>query len=223
MGTEARPPASPANIVLISDHPLFAQLCKEVIERFSPSFKVTVMMGDAATSGNLETMLAASPALVISTLDHPMNSLATVRATRRTGCRSPIMVICSRYALPTLEELMECGVQSVISSLATPEELTTAVYTLIEGKPEPLMQQYLRAVRSFNHPLPSTDINVREKEILRLVASDLTDREIAAQLRISVRTVESHLRNTYIKLNVKGRTGAVVTALIRGIIRPPNS
>lgn len=223
MKTEARPPGSPAKIVLISDHPLFAQLCKEAIERFSPSFKVTAMVGDDVTSGNLEMMLAASPALVISTLDRPMNSLAIVRATRMAGCRAPIMVMCSRYVLPALEELVECGVQSVVSSQSTLGELEAAIYTLIEGEPEPLIQQYLRTIRAYNHPLPSTDINVREKEILHLVASDLTDREIAAQLRISVRTVESHLRNIYIKLGVKGRTGAVVTALIRGIIRPPKS
>ena len=51
------------------------------------------------------------------------------------------------------------------------------------------------------------------------MASDLTDQEIATNLRVSPRTVSNQLHNIYAKLGVKGRAGAVIAALMKGLIR----
>ena len=64
-------------------------------------------------------------------------------------------------------------------------------------------------------------LNQQERETLHLVANDLTDHEIAESLGLSVRTVNNRLSQIYLKLGVKGRAGAVVMALVRGIIELP--
>ncbi len=88
--------------------------------------------------------------------------------------------------------------------------------------PEPLAQQHLRANRKFNRRAAYGILSEREREILQLVACDLTDREIAEQLRLSIRTVNTHLGHIYRKLGVKGRASAAITGIFAGIINPPS-
>ena len=58
----------------------------------------------------------------------------------------------------------------------------------------------------------------REKEIFDLLVHNLTAREIADQLSISEKTVRNHISNVILKLNVKGRSQAIVELLRLGVI-----
>ncbi|MEG1201809.1 MAG: response regulator transcription factor [Comamonas sp.] len=61
-------------------------------------------------------------------------------------------------------------------------------------------------------------LSSREKDILRMVASGFTSTEIAGRLSISHMTVNTHIRNTYRKLQVRSRAQAVQSAMVRGLI-----
>ncbi|HZU75230.1 MAG TPA: LuxR C-terminal-related transcriptional regulator, partial [Dehalococcoidia bacterium] len=65
------------------------------------------------------------------------------------------------------------------------------------------------------------DLTEREREVLRLVAADRSNKEIGRALGLSVRTVEQHLRNVYAKLDVQGRAGATAVALRLGLVSTP--
>ena len=64
----------------------------------------------------------------------------------------------------------------------------------------------------------SDALTARELDVLRLLARGLRNKEIAARLFISERTVNFHLANIYQKLNVSGRTEALSKALEQGLI-----
>jgi serine/threonine protein kinase/DNA-binding CsgD family transcriptional regulator len=66
---------------------------------------------------------------------------------------------------------------------------------------------------------PPVDLTERELEVLRLLAEGLSNKEIAAALTISHRTVKFHLDNLYSKLGVKSRTEAAIYALRQGLLR----
>jgi DNA-binding NarL/FixJ family response regulator len=77
---------------------------------------------------------------------------------------------------------------------------------------EPAWSEFLGAVREFLgvpvEPSPvKTALSPRELDVLELVAAGLTNESIAQRLNLSVRTVERHLSNVYVKLNVSGRAG----------------
>jgi pimeloyl-ACP methyl ester carboxylesterase/DNA-binding CsgD family transcriptional regulator len=76
------------------------------------------------------------------------------------------------------------------------------------------LEAFLRTDLKPGHPIPVDDLSVRELEVLELVASGLTNEEIAARLFLSVRTVERHLSNVYAKLRVSGKVGRAAAAAL---------
>ena len=62
-------------------------------------------------------------------------------------------------------------------------------------------------------PEPAEDLSSREREVLRLVAEGLSNEEIAERLFVSIRTVERHLSNVYVKLRVSGKAARTAAAV----------
>ena len=67
-------------------------------------------------------------------------------------------------------------------------------------------------------PAQSLALSKRQVEVLRLVATGLTNKEVAAQLRLSVHTVEAHLHYIYKKLGVTTRGGAIRFAIDHNLV-----
>jgi DNA-binding NarL/FixJ family response regulator len=66
-------------------------------------------------------------------------------------------------------------------------------------------------------------LSAREREVVALIAAGLSNRQIAEQLVLSVRTVERHIENVYNRLGISGKAGrAIVTAyaLRHGLVEP---
>jgi DNA-binding CsgD family transcriptional regulator len=66
--------------------------------------------------------------------------------------------------------------------------------------------------------IPAIQLTRREREVLCLVASGQTDRNIAVALTISRRTVNRHMSNIFVKLDVPGRAAAAAYAIRHGLI-----
>src|SRR5205085_12253518 len=103
--------------------------------------------------------------------------------------------------------------------------LIEAVQAVFQGESirDPALQaKVLRraagVVAARQHELPAERLTPRELEVLRLAARGLSNKEIAARLVISTRTVQVHLANIFQKMNVGSRTEAVLHALRAGII-----
>jgi DNA-binding NarL/FixJ family response regulator len=65
--------------------------------------------------------------------------------------------------------------------------------------------------------LPSSPISAREAQVLRLIAGGRSNREIADDLVLSVRTVERHITNLYAKIGARGKADATAYALRHGL------
>lgn len=69
--------------------------------------------------------------------------------------------------------------------------------------------------------MDGADLTEREREVLRLLATGIGNKAIAAGLGITESTVEGHLTGIYRKLGARGRVQAVTAALRLGLIEPP--
>lgn len=212
------PTTEPFKILLVTAHPLWAQVCREILEVMPRKIKVLTLIACDYPNDDIYDALAITPSLTLVSLDSPSANLSIIRSLSMAGNCGPVLVLCSCYMLPDLEDLIEVGVRGVVSSLASLDELEASILAFIDGRPESLLQQYLRAARTPSYQPLHQGLNEREKEIMQLVADDLTDQEIALNLDLSVRTVNNHLHYIYAKLGVRGRAGAVAIAIVRGII-----
>ena len=78
-------------------------------------------------------------------------------------------------------------------------------------------------LEEINEPQGNIELSERELELLKLLATGLSNKEIAAQLFLSLNTVKVHLRNIFAKLGVQSRTEATLVAIQRGYVSVPST
>lgn len=212
----------PLKVLLISAHPLWVQVYGQVLENLPCKPVIIRLVLNNSLTRDLVSLLALPPDIVLVCLDNPAGDLSIVRAVRTLDLQVPVMVLCSQYQPPRLEELEDAGVQSIASSRMDLTEVAALLYAVVDGRRAPLGHQYLQITCRQPTPHVHELLNARERDILRLVANDLTDHEIATYLGVSVRTINSQLHLIYAKLGVRGRAGAVALAFVKGLL-PPGS
>ena len=151
-------------------------------------------MGDASSLGEIPTMLADSPdtAIVVLTMQ---NEPAFAR------------------------QALQAGASAYVLKEAADDELVEAVHAASRG--ETYLNPKLGARLAAEPPAPSgppDDLTPREVDVLRLIALGNTNGEIAEQLFLSVRTVESHRAHIQRKLGRTTRAELVRYALDRGLV-----
>ena len=115
------------------------------------------------------------------------------------------------------KRLQDLGIQGGIRYSAKPEDITLSIQIVREGA---LFWDTSEVKHSShgNAPHPGISFTQRETEILRLIAAELTNTEIAFRLHISSRTVETHRRNILLKAGVKNTAGLMRFALENHLI-----
>jgi DNA-binding NarL/FixJ family response regulator len=120
-----------------------------------------------------------------------------------------------------VREMMSRGASGYVLKNVSREELLKAIHTVCNGQ-EYLSEDATQAMRSEvkrQNELPL--ITKREKEVLSLIASGLTNAAIAEKLFISVSTVDSHRKSLLTKLNVNNTAQLVKFALENGLMESP--
>jgi DNA-binding NarL/FixJ family response regulator len=88
-----------------------------------------------------------------------------------------------------------------------------------------ILKEFVRLTQQAqSHPpeVKALYLTTREKQVLRQVAAGAADKEIAAELSISLSTVKTHMRNILAKLHASSRHQAALYAVRQGLIRPPS-
>jgi DNA-binding NarL/FixJ family response regulator len=145
-------------------------------------------------------------------------AVETLRQLRELNAETRTLLLTGHEDEELLYEALRIGARGYVSKDVAPDELARAVRGVARG--EVLLQPQLAArllARSGN-PGPADGLTTREREVLLLLARGLRNKEIAARLVVSERTVNFHLANIYAKLHVSGRTEALSRALQWGLL-----
>lgn len=167
------------------------------------------------------------PDIVLVDVDMPhMDGAQTVRAILEMGEPRPVIVAWTvSDSSDDLIRMIHAGCNGYALKDFGPRELERSLIAAIEGQ-MPLPRKMLPDVisKALASPKDSDDrpdpITAREQEVLRFVARGSTTKEVAAQLGISRRSVDAHLRSIYRKLDATNRVQAVNRARSLGILRP---
>ena len=211
-----------ARILYISAHPLISHSIRLfLLNDPKRNLDVNIVSMDELLRLNIKVLVASPPDLILFPVGFPDNPhLHLVSKHRAAGVKTPVIVLCPPQAIPFFDELVENQVQGIISTSFSPEELREAIYAVLDHKPETLKEQYSRAT-AIMHSSPSTcGLTNREIEILRLLSTGKSDKEVARNLEISSKTVKTHLSHINVKLGAKNRIHAVVNAISKNVISP---
>jgi len=210
-------------IVLADDHPLIRQALRHVLERES-DFEIMAEASDGEEAVKLATELA--PNVVI--MDISMPKLNGLEATRQIKAQCPSIVVLVLTVHDDSEHILgilEAGAAGYLTKSIFGDEVIHAVRALLAGETvlsTSVSQQVIRyALKHVKKPVQldtGEKITGRELEVLRLAARGLSNKDIAIELELSLRTVKSHLAEIFGKLHVGSRTEAVIVALRAGIL-----
>jgi DNA-binding NarL/FixJ family response regulator len=159
----------------------------------------------------------------VAVLDISMPAMSGLEAARKIKlcCPQVKMLTLTRHADDGfIQQLLKAGVDGYVLKQSTSEVLINAVRAVAAGGVYLDPSVAGRVVGSFAHARPSgapgAELSEREGEVLRLIAWGHSNKEIAAQMSLSVKTVEAHKANAMRKLDMKGRTDIIRYALLQG-------
>ena len=214
----------PVRVVIADDHAVFRSGLKALLERES-DLKIVAEAGDG-----FETLRAVSENEVdLLILDLSLPGLSGVKVAESVKADHPhlaIVVLTMHEDDYYLRELLKIGVQGFVLKKSTGKELLRAIRMACRGEEyiDPsLAGRVLSSLigRGTRRPEPGRLglLTRREREVCKLLAYGNTNAEIAGQLNISERTVETHRANCMAKLELKSRAELVRVAIENKLLK----
>jgi two-component system, NarL family, response regulator NreC len=203
------------SVVLADDHAVVRSALRLMLER-EPDIEVVAEAGDAESAERYVN--GHRPRVLILDINMPGGSgLSAIPAIREQSPDTQIVILTMQDETAFARQALQAGVLGYILKEAASEELVKAVRMAAEGRTylQPELGARLAAEPEKETP---DDLSERELEVLRLIALGHTNNEIAEQLYLSVRTVESHRAHIQQKLAMTTRSELVRYAIDRGLI-----
>jgi two-component system, NarL family, response regulator LiaR len=206
-------------VLLVDDHPVVRQGLRALL-----STQDGIEVVGEADDG--EAAVAAterlSPDVVL--MDVVMPGMDGVEALRRIGERRPqtrVVMLTSYADERTAMEAVDAGASGFLLKDASPRDVAAAIRAAHRGEAvlHPSVAAKLLAERR-RPPAAHADLTARELEVLRLIARGLQNKQIAAQLHVSEKTVKTHVSAILRKLDVTDRTQAAMYAVRERLAEP---
>lgn len=210
-GSAASQGDRPLAIVLAADEAAVRPKLRRLLES-APGLEIVAEAGNAESA--VEAVVRHAPAALVLVLDRPgdISSLDTIGAVDQASPATRVIVLVTKDDARFARHALHAGAAACILGDPPGEDLVEAVRraateSLAPAPPEP--------------GPPRDDLTVRELDVLRLLALGHTNSEIAAQLHLSVRTIEGHRARLQQKLSRPTRAELVRYALDRGLLGRP--
>ena len=213
-------------VIIVDDHKIIRVGLRGLLEREND----INLMGEAENADGVMSILEKHPVDVIL-MDIDLGETDGIATTLKIKERYPTIHV---LGLTMHEEpdyiirMLEAGASGYLLKNAGREELLAAIHTVAKGdsyfsqKVSTTLLQAITQKKEANTDLKKsalqTPLSDREIEVLRLIAQEYSNGEIADKLFISIRTVDTHRRNLLEKLQVKNTVGLVKYAIDKGII-----
>jgi DNA-binding NarL/FixJ family response regulator len=201
-------------ILIADDHPVVRTGVRRTLEDH-PNWSVVAEAADGKDA--IAKAIATKPDVAI--VDHALPLISGIEVTRQIRQRAPsveVLIFTMHDSDNLLRDLLEAGARGYVLKSDTGEHLISAVQSLAARKPyfasqacEGLLKAFLTHARQFDQPLTS-----RERGIVQLVAEGHSNKEAAAVLNVSIKTIETHRSSIMRKLDLTSSA-----ALVRYAVR----
>ena len=201
-------------ILLADDHPLTRSGIAEFIRR-EPTFELVAEAQDGAEAWDLIQKLSPDVALLDIRMPE-MDGVSVAQKVKAEGLSTAILMLTSYDAQQYVIASLRAGAHGFVLKTASPKELTAAINTVSKGGL--YLDPEVASVVNGDQEFIPDQLSAREREVLLLAAKGLSSKEVARQLFISERTVQTHLASIYDKLGSRNKTEALLLALKYGVV-----
>jgi len=205
------PPHNPITVLIAFEHALF----REGIRLFLAEQPDLEFAGEAAEGLQLLHLVEAlRPDVLVLDLEMPAaGGLEILPALQARSPTTKVLLLSTRLGDDSLSEALQRGAHGYLPKAATHRELLRAIRSLASGElwaPRRLLTKVVEQLRqriTTQGPPPALrePLTHREREVVQGVLQGLINREIAARLGISEKTVKTHLSHVFRKMNVRRR------------------
>lgn len=203
-------------VLLVDDHAILLDGVKSLL-----SHEVSVdVIGEANSAEQALDFLKTNEIdLLITDFNLPgMDGLSLVRLVKKINPRTKVIVLSMHDETHLVKEVLKEGVDGYVLKNDSHKELRQAIQNVQEGKIYLSNNINRIIINSLNFPEEDRLLTDREREILKLIAKEFSNKEIAEQLFISERTVETHRKNIFRKTKTSSLVGLIKFAYANNLI-----
>jgi len=215
--SESTTTSTPITVVLADDHELVRDGIRMVLEA-EPDIEVVAQAGDAETAARY--VLGHKPTILVLDLSMPgPPSLELMPAMIESSPETSVIVVTMQNEPAFARKALQAGAKGFVIKQSAAGELVTAVRSVVDGQTyiNPNLGARLAAEPDVPDG-PPDDLTPREIEVLGLLALGYMNPEIADQLVLSVRTVETHRANIQRKTGLSTRAELIAYAIENDLV-----
>jgi len=187
------------------------------------------IVGEAAIgAGAIEQVRRQNPDVVILGASQPQRALEIIRQILDASPQSEVLVMTPLHSVEMARQTLQAGARGYVLESDALQSIIAAVMALSAHKPfltgqlaEDALDSYMHQRQTADADAPRTPrVTPREREIIRLICQGNSNKETAARLSISIKTVEAHRLNIMRKLRLTSLSHLVRYAIREGIVDP---
>jgi DNA-binding NarL/FixJ family response regulator len=219
-------PQSLYRILIADDHSIVRRGIRTLLNS-QPGIEVC---GEACNGREaLDLVKTRNPDLILMDLTMPdMDGLEAIEVIAKSYPGTKVLVVTMHHAEGLVREAIRLGVRGYVVKSDADPELVAAIAQIRQGGTAFSSQITESMARSFTCDQPSgklgapagAELTTREREVIRLLATGRTNKEVATDLRLSVRTAESHRNHVMQKLELSSFSDLVRFAVRAKLIEP---
>ena len=209
-------------VLIADDQTLFREGIKDLLE----DEKGIEVVGEASNGPEVIAMAKKiKPDVILMDIKLPqMDGVSATRIIRKECPQTNVLILSGYEDEAHITEAIQAGANGYLSKMLPASELVHALKTFnSEGVmiPQPIMGKLIQGLRQMGTPgydgAPDS-LTATEIKVMALLGKGKSNKEIAADLGCSVKTIKNHLNSIFQKLGVNNRTEAVVKAIEKGLI-----
>ncbi len=213
--------SNPIRVLIVDDHALVREGTRQLLEQ-DDAIEVIATAGSGEEA--LELLATLTPDVALVDINLPsMSGLELSRTMLDDRPTARILILSAYDEYAYIAEALEVGVGGYLLKTASAKELIDAVRAVHDGVFVLDRQVSKRLVRR-RDATPATigTLTPRETAVLELLAQGRSNKQIASELELGIRTVEGYVSNILGKLGVTSRTEAVTHAISHRLVTTPN-
>jgi len=199
--------------IIIDDHKLFASGLSAILESIGLRIVSTFENGKDAMIYIRNNEID----LIFSDINMPeMNGIQLCKQLIEEKINTKLIIVSMYENANIIKEAFANGANAYLSKNTDKKEIITAIENCLKGKKyinKKLVISKRKILESQDNFTLQYKLTLREREILKLILQEKSNQEISALLVISKRTVETHKKNTFLKLGVKSTIGLAKIAI----------